>query len=148
MAFHEHYIQIKTPDSPPSSGRPSGRLQEHHYVFHLPTTLSHRAKSSASTLSSNRCSVVLYTRWAKFGTGTTYLSTVEFCLNNQVNRSTGYTPFYLMYGYHPVNPIHFISDTDRVLVESVSRFSRRLEDIYKRAKMHIAAANEKVQGEI
>ena len=71
------------------------------------------------------------------------LSTVEFCLNNQVNRSTGYTPFYLMYGYHPVNPIHFISDTDRVLVESVSRFSRRLEDIYKRAKMHIAAANEK-----
>ena len=71
------------------------------------------------------------------------LATVEFCLNSQVNRSTGYTPLFLNYGYHPVSPIDFFVDTDRVAVESVSRFSRRLETIYKRAKIHLQAANEK-----
>ena len=143
MAFHEHCIQIETPDSLPSSGRPSGRLQEHHSIFHLPTTFSHRAKSSASTQSLNRCSGVPYTRWAKFGTGTTSCQRSSFASITRSTDQPATTPFYLMYGYHPVNPIHFISDTNRVLVESVSRFSRRLEDIYKRAKMHIAAANEK-----
>ena len=56
------------------------------YVFRLPTTLSRRAKSSASTLSLNRCSVVLYTRWAKFGTGTTYCQRSNFA---SITRSTG-----------------------------------------------------------
>ena len=87
-----------------------------------------------------RCSIHQQTETQNWDTA---LSTVEFCLNNQVNRSTGYTPFYLMYGYHPMSPIEFISDTDRVRVESVSRFATRLEEIYKRAKLHLAAANEK-----
>jgi hypothetical protein len=71
------------------------------------------------------------------------LATIEFCLNSQVNRSTGYTPFYLCYGHHPVSPMMFLSDTDRVCVENVSRFTRRLDTIYHRARSHLQAANEK-----
>ena len=34
----------------------------------------------------------------------TYLPLCEFAINNSVNESTGYTPFYLAYGYHPITP--------------------------------------------
>ena len=39
------------------------------------------------------------TRW------TDYLPTVEMVVNSLPNRSTGYSPFFLMYGYHPVLPV-------------------------------------------
>ena len=33
-----------------------------------------------------------------------YLSMVEFVMDNSVSQSTGYTPFYLNYGYEPCTP--------------------------------------------
>ncbi|GIL52310.1 hypothetical protein Vafri_8220 [Volvox africanus] len=35
----------------------------------------------------------------------TYLTAVEFAINNAVNRSTGQSPFFLNYGYHPALPV-------------------------------------------
>ena len=37
-----------------------------------------------------------------------YLPTVEMVINSLPNRSTGYSPFYLMYGYHPVLPVELV----------------------------------------
>ena len=76
---------------------------------------------------------------------------VEFCLNPQTQgpKSTGLQDIHpygihpLTYGHHPVSPMDLFADTNRVCVESVSRFSHRLETIYKRAKLHLSAANEK-----
>ena len=70
------------------------------------------------------------------------LSTVEFCLNSQVNRSTGFSPFYLLYGYHPITPLQLLSDESDTSVELVSRFSRRLSRIYRQAKKNLHIANE------
>ncbi|GIL63439.1 hypothetical protein Vafri_17486, partial [Volvox africanus] len=35
----------------------------------------------------------------------TYLTAAEFAINNAVNRSTGQSPFFLNYGYHPALPV-------------------------------------------
>ncbi|GLI64705.1 hypothetical protein VaNZ11_007997, partial [Volvox africanus] len=35
----------------------------------------------------------------------TYLTAAEFALNNAVNRSTGKSPFFLNYGFHPALPV-------------------------------------------
>ena len=42
------------------------------------------------------------THWEK------YLSMVEFVINSSPSQSTGYTPFYLTYGYEPVTPLDLI----------------------------------------
>ncbi len=50
------------------------------------------------------------------------LPTVEFVINNSPAQSTGYTPFYLNYGYHPCTPVHLIRDYDSTLIEGVNKF--------------------------
>ncbi|GIL99882.1 hypothetical protein Vretimale_4927 [Volvox reticuliferus] len=35
----------------------------------------------------------------------TYLTAAEFAINNTVNRSTGQSPFFLTYGFHPALPV-------------------------------------------
>ena len=70
------------------------------------------------------------------------LSTVEFAMNSQVNRSTGFSPFFLMYGHHPTTPMHLLSDADTCVVESVDRFTRRLSRIFRQAKNKMHTASE------
>ena len=72
----------------------------------------------------------------------TLLTHVEFCLNSQPNRSTGYSPFYLTYGYHPTTPIDLLSATDTSSVEGVTRFAQRLRQTYATAQEHLHRANE------
>ena len=40
------------------------------------------------------------------------LSMVEFVYNNAVHSSTGFTPFYLCYGRHPVNPANLLAGAE------------------------------------
>ena len=40
------------------------------------------------------------------------LSMVEFVYNNVVHSSIGFTPFYLCYGRHPVNPANLLAGVD------------------------------------
>ena len=56
-----------------------------------------------------------------------YLPTVEMVINSLPNRSTGYSPFFLMYGYHPVLPIELLKGDESMNVETLLRFFR--EDI-------------------
>ena len=39
------------------------------------------------------------------------LSAVEYAINNSVNASTGYTPFFLNYGYNPYSLLDIITGT-------------------------------------
>jgi transposase InsO family protein len=54
-----------------------------------------------------------------FDQGETQLETLlpylEFALNNSINQTTGFTPFYLAYGYHPQEfaDIDLIEEPDR-----------------------------------
>ena len=51
---------------------------------------------------------------------------VESAINSLVNRSTGFSPFYLMYGYHPVLPVELLNDHDIANLESVNSFVQRM----------------------
>ncbi|GIM12912.1 hypothetical protein Vretimale_16115, partial [Volvox reticuliferus] len=46
----------------------------------------------------------------------TFLSAAEFAMNNAVNRSTGQSPFFLNYGFHPAIPLARELDVLLVLV--------------------------------
>ena len=50
----------------------------------------------------------------------THLATVEFAINSLPNRSTGYRPFYLNYGYHPVVPSELLKGDEDIRNEAVS----------------------------
>ena len=63
------------------------------------------------------------TRWTEF------LPTVEMVVNSLPNRSTGYSPFYLMYGYHPVLPIELLKGDESTNVETLSKFLERTQEV-------------------
>ena len=70
------------------------------------------------------------------------LPMVEFCINSQPNRSTGFSPFYLNYGYHPVTPQELLTGRERISVESVYRFTRRMRHTFKKAQDNLRTAQE------
>ena len=57
----------------------------------------------------------------------TLLPMVELAINSLVNRSTGFSPFYLMYGYHPVLPVELLNDHEVANLESVNSFVQRMQ---------------------
>ena len=54
-------------------------------------------------------------------------------VNSLPNRSTGYSPFYLMYGYHPVLPVELLKGDEIIKVESVSKFLDRQQEVWRSA---------------
>ena len=60
---------------------------------------------------------------------TNYLPTIEMVINSLPNRSTGYSPFFLMYGYHPVLPVELLKGDESTNVETLSRFLERTQEV-------------------
>ena len=54
------------------------------------------------------------------------LPTVELAINSLPNASTGFTPFFLNYGYEPVAPIQLLRGDEVATTESVEVFVQRL----------------------
>ena len=61
------------------------------------------------------------------------LGIVEFVINNSPSQSTGYTPFFLNFGYHPATPLDILRDVDSSCVETVQVFTRRMQQAFSRA---------------
>ena len=59
----------------------------------------------------------------------THLAIVEFAINSLPNRSTGFSPFYLNYGYHPVVPTKLIKGDELMKNQNASNFVQQLSDI-------------------
>ena len=70
------------------------------------------------------------------------LPTAEFTINSTANRTTGYTPFYLNYGYHPIHPMQMLSDIETTKVESVGTFVSRMQNTFQWAKVKLQEAND------
>ena len=68
------------------------------------------------------------------------LPTVEMSINSLPNRSTGYSPFYLNYGYHPVAPIQLLDDSMLSKIESVNNFAERIQSVWQKAKENVRRA--------
>ena len=73
------------------------------------------------------------------------LPVIEFSVNNTPNRTTGYTPFYLNYGYHPLQPLQLFHSSSETTNEAVSSFTSRLQDDFNTALGQLRRAQEQMQ---
>ena len=69
-----------------------------------------------------------------------YLSTCEFAINNAVQDSTGYSPFYLTYGYNPLTPATLASPSS---VPAAAELHQQIFAHLKEAKQHLQAAQQR-----
>ena len=65
------------------------------------------------------------------------LPTVEMTINSLPNSSTGYSPFFLNYGYHPVMPVELLKGDEEVQVEAVENFVDRVQNEWKQARKNL-----------
>lgn len=70
------------------------------------------------------------------------LKLASYCYNTTVHNSTGYSPFYLMFGRHPrlitsvEQPIDLLNDSYLV------KFNNNLKDVWQKAQQNIIKAKE------
>ena len=62
------------------------------------------------------------------------LPTVELVVNSLPNSNTGFSPFYLNYGYEPVTPIQLLRGDELAKTESVATFAQRMASDWKLAR--------------
>ena len=74
---------------------------------------------------------------ANLGRWKEYLPTVEMMINSLLNKSTGYSPFYLMYGYHPVLPVDLLKGDESTNVETLLKFLERTQEVWHCARMQM-----------
>ena len=67
-------------------------------------------------------------RWKDF------LPTVEMVVNSLLNWSTGYSPFFLMYGYHPVLLVELLKGDESTNVDTLSKCLERTQEVWRRAR--------------
>ena len=65
------------------------------------------------------------------------LPTVELVINSLPNSSTGFSPFYLNYGYEPVTPIQLLRGSEITNTKSVAAFTRRVASDWKLARQNL-----------
>ena len=69
-----------------------------------------------------------------------YLPIVEMEINLLPNRSTGYSPFFLMYDYHSIFPIELLKGDKSTSVETLSKFLERTQEVWRHAPMQMEKA--------
>ena len=70
------------------------------------------------------------------------LAMVEFAYNNSVHGSSGFAPFYLCYGRHPISPVNLLSQVESKN-EAADSFLRQLEEDVALAIRNLKRAQEK-----
>ena len=64
-------------------------------------------------------------------------SDLELAINSLPNSSTGFTPFFLNYGYEPVTPIQLLRGDEVATTESIEVFVQRLSSDWKLARQNL-----------
>ena len=62
------------------------------------------------------------------------LPTMELAINSLPNQSTGFSPFFLNYGYEPVTPVQLVKGNEEIKTESIGSFVRRITSIWELAR--------------
>ena len=73
------------------------------------------------------------------------LPTVELTINSLPNSSTGYSPFFLNYGYHPVLPVEMLRGDEEIKIEAVENFVLRVKNEWENAKKNLLKSVQKQQ---
>ena len=63
-------------------------------------------------------------------------------VNSFVKKSTGYSPFFLMHGHHPVTPLELLRDREESIVEPVNEFLMCMDSTWRIAKENMNKAQE------
>jgi hypothetical protein len=74
-----------------------------------------------------------------------YLPLVEFQYNNAVNRSTGFSPFFLAYGQHPITPAALLASeptSTLSIAEDAAEFVASLQELSQAAVASMERAQE------
>ena len=72
------------------------------------------------------------------------LPSVEFAVNNAPSRATGYSAFYLNYGYHPLHPLQLFHSPEDTSIEAVAQFTSRLQQDFAVATQQLKRAQEQM----
>ena len=67
---------------------------------------------------------------------------MEYAYNNSVHSSSGYTPFYLCYGRHPLSPVQLLSQVE-LKNAAANAFLQQLEEDVTHAMENLRSAQEK-----
>ena len=70
------------------------------------------------------------------------LSIVELAINSMPNKITGYSPFYLNYGYHPTVPSDLIDCSEATQNEFLSDFVKRMDIVRTKSVTQMKNAQE------
>ena len=65
------------------------------------------------------------------------LPMVELTINSLPNSSTGYSLFFLNYGFHPTVPVELLKGDEEVSNESVNSFVSRVRRIWDQARENL-----------
>ena len=69
---------------------------------------------------------------------------IEFVVNNTPNRTTGYSSFYLNYGYHPLHPLQLLHAPEETNIEAVIQFTSIMQQEFNVALQHLQRAREQM----
>ena len=58
-----------------------------------------------------------------------YLPTIEMVINSLPNRSTGFSPFFLLYGYHLMLLVELLKGDESTNLETLSKFLGRTKEV-------------------
>ena len=72
------------------------------------------------------------------------LPTIEFAVNNTPNRTTGYSAFFLNYGYHPLHPLQLLHSPEETNIEAVVQFTSRMQRDFEMALQQLQRAREQM----
>ena len=70
------------------------------------------------------------------------LPTIELAINSLPNRSTGYSPFFLNYGFHPTVPAELIKGNEEIRQETIANFVGRMHRSWQVARKRLNQAVE------
>ena len=65
------------------------------------------------------------------------LPTIELVINSLPNQSTGFSPFFLNYGYEPVTPMQSLKGDESASTESVASVVRRIASDWELARENL-----------
>ena len=60
-------------------------------------------------------------------------------------QTTGYTPFYLNYGFHLCTPMDFIKDSDATLMEGVDQILQRIKKNFSTTTKYLHRAQKRMK---
>ena len=72
--------------------------------------------------------------------GKEFLPTVKMVVNSLPNKNTGYSPFFLMYGYHLVLAVELLKGDESINIETLSKFLERTQEVWRSASMQMGKA--------